>query len=258
MIAERARGPRSRDRWNAGVGMGASLNRKAEFLAGLSLFAGLDAAERGDLAERCQYRAAASRTRVVEQGTEGAVLFAVISGRLKIEARTGGEAVLLDVLGPGDIFGELALFANRCRAADVVALEDCELLAIDHRDLRYVIERRPSVALALLDNLARRVIQLGETVQGLSAADLPARLARRLCALADSHGTPVGEHVELDLRFSQSDWAHLSGVSREAVNRQFRAWAETGWIRIEGQRVRLLDIAALRRIADLAGLLAPV
>ena len=192
---------------------------------------------------------------MVRQGEPGATLYVVAAGRLKVETQPGSaDAVVLDILGAGDIFGELFFFTRRTPAANVVALEPCELVAIDYRDLRGLIERRPTVAMALLENLANRIILFGDSMRSFAVADLEARLSRRLCVLAETQGRKSEGAVILDLNLRQRDWARMSGVSREAVNRQFRTWSERGWVDLAGGEIRIRDLEALRDLADLAGL----
>ncbi len=192
---------------------------------------------------------------MVREGVIGTELFVVVSGHLKIETeKKAGDTVLFDVVGPGDIFGELALLTGRPRAANVVAIGDCELVAIDYRDLRDLIERNSSVALSLLANLANRIIDFGDSVRSFAVAGLEPRLARRVCLLAKRQMVSGDETVTLDLHLTQREWAQMSGVSREAINRQFREWASRGWVEISEGEVKVLDFAALESLAGLSGL----
>ncbi len=229
--------------------------RKQGLLARVPAFAGFEAADREHLANGSRFQRAAEGDAVVEQGAAGTTLFVIETGRVKIETHTPpADPVILDVLGPGEVFGELALLTRRPRSADVVAIEPCVFLCLDHRDLRAAIERSPAVALALLDNLATRIIDLGELVRSFAVSGLEPRLARRICALAESHGTRDGDGVRLDLPLTQSEWALLSGASREAINRQFRLWAETDLVKLESGALQILNLEALHKLADAAGL----
>ncbi len=229
--------------------------RKAGLLSRVPFFAGFEPADREHLAAGSRLQHAAEGDAVVEQGAVGTTLFVIESGRVKIETHTPpADPVILDVLGPGEVFGELALLTRRPRSAHVVAIEPSVFLCLDHRDLRAAIERSPAVALALLDNLATRIVGLGELVRSFAVSGLGPRLARRICALAASHGTRDGDGVRLDLPLTQREWALLSGASREAVNRQFRVWAERDLVKIEGGSLLILNLEALHKLADAAGL----
>lgn len=235
----------------------ADLERKLALLSRVPFFAGFDEVDLRALADLSLLRRVAEGTVVVRQGAEGTTLFVIARGRLKIEASTApSEPVILDILGAGDVFGELALLTRRPRAADVVALEPCELLCLDHRDLRTSIERSPKVAMALLSNLATRIVGFGELVRAFAVSGLEPRLARRICSLAAAHGVAEGDVVRLDLRLTQREWALMSGASREAINRQFRAWNRRGLVTLEDGSLRIRDLPALRKLADAAGLLA--
>lgn len=228
---------------------------RARLLSDVPLFRELDERTLADLARRSHLRHLKAGEVAVRQGDRAATLYVVVRGRLKIETQPGAaDPVLLDILGPTDIFGDLALLARSDRTANVIALAACELLGIDYRDLQALIVANPSVAMALLANLANRIIGFGESVRSFAAAGLEPRLARRLCLLID-HSQPEEEEIRLDLQLSQTDWARMAGVTREALNRQFRAWAALGWIRVEGNEILILDVGALRAVAEGAGLL---
>jgi CRP-like cAMP-binding protein len=221
-----------------------------ELLKQISLFSALSDRDLRDLAQRAQQRRVPAKTVVV---SKSATLYAIISGRLKTERTRSGETVLLDVLGPGQVFGELALLTGGTRTANVVALEACELLTIDQRELHALIAGRSELALALLGTTASRIVELTRVVEELHTLCLEPRLASRVCAVAEEHGRRDGGALVVDLRLSQGDWAALTGTNREAVNRQFRSWAKAGWIRLEGQRLFVIDLEALRAAGDRAG-----
>ena len=227
-----------------------------ELLSQVPLFRELDQRDRSLLAGRAQRRRVRSKTVVVEQGSDGATVYAVLRGRLKVQRARGADTTLLDVLGPGQVFGEIALLTGGKRNASVIALEPCELLTIDRRDLSYLLEKRPHLALTLLENLASRVCRLNNVVEELGTLCLAPRLASRVRAFAEEHGTEVDGTVVVDLNLSQSDWADLAGVNREAVNRQFRAWEKDGWIRVQGRRLQIENLEALRALGDLAGIVS--
>ena len=225
----------------------------AVLLKRIPLFRGLGETELSHLADRAQRRVVAAKTEVIQQGEEGSTVFAVLSGRFKVERTRGAETIVLDVLGPGQVFGELALLTGGVRTASVVSLEPCEILSIDQRDLLFLLDGRSDLALTFLRSTASRIIGLSQVVEELHTLCLGPRLASRVCAIAEEHGNQKAKSLVVDLRLTQGDWAHLTGTNREAVNRQFRAWEKEGWMRVQGQRLLIDDLEALRAVGDLAG-----
>ena len=224
-----------------------------ETIARIPIFRSLDPSDLQDLAARAARNRVAAGTTVVQQGETGANVYAVLSGRLKAQRTRGDETVLLGVMVPGQIFGELALLMGSARTASVVALEDCELLTIDQRDLRHLLSGRPDLAMELLGSLASRIVSLTERVEEFHTLCVGPRLASRVCSMAVEHGREGKGTWAVDLGFSQSDWADLIGANRGSVNRQFRAWEEEGLTEFDGRTLLIRDLEALRLLADLAG-----
>ncbi len=192
---------------------------------------------------------------IVREGNIGTSIFVVVEGRVKIEiGRGSSEPLLLEVLGSGEVSGKLSLLAQRPRSADVIALETTTLLRIDHRDLRAAIVRNPTLALALLETPARRIIVFGELVRFFAAADLESRIARRVSAWAEVHGVRRAQDVVLDLGLTQREWAHVAGTSRESVSRLVRSWSERDWISRREGRLEIHDRDSTREVAANAGL----
>lgn len=94
---------------------------------------------------------------VFEEGEPGSTLHVVCSGRIDIVRDSANDPVVLTTLGPGEFFGELALFDRGPRSATAVAVEDTETLSLDRVDILDVVNRYPEVALALLNSVCARL-----------------------------------------------------------------------------------------------------
>jgi len=213
-----------------------------------SIFSALSRRDRQalwSLAVRKSYRA---RQTVIRKGEQAEQIFVVVSGRLKaLTHGAGGKQATLSIMGPGEVFGEVAVLDGQPRSATVTALERCELLLIDKRALYRFIESTPRVAVRLLEVLARRLRQLTERVGRVASLEVPARLARALCRLAADHGRAIGSGAwRIELRLSQQELGELVGASRETVNKQLRAWIAEGLIEKQDGKLVLLDQTALR------------
>jgi CRP/FNR family cyclic AMP-dependent transcriptional regulator len=189
-------------------------------------------------------------------GDPAGAAFVVMSGRMKI-ARMGddeGRELLLDIVGPGAVLGELAMFGDAARSASIIALAPSELVAIDRRDFLAVVRTNPELAITLLGNLADKIRTLTASLEETSFLDVSSRLARRLVDLARRFGVPGADGLALDVPLSQQDLARMIGVSREAVNKQLRQWEEAGSIKLRRGRVIVTDLSWLNDTAGLRAL----
>ena len=224
--------------------------QKRELLAKLPLFAGLAPRELEALAAVTRTRALAVREELFHKGDPGNQVYGVVAGTLKVVTTSQeGDDVVFNLMGAGDVFGEVAVFCEAERTATVVALSECELLVIDRRDLLAFLRSHPDAALALMAVMAQRLRNLSELVEDTLFLNLPVRLAKKLVAYAQKHGQRTPEGMRIDLRLSQEEWGDLVGATRESVNKQMRAWTEQRLIRVDHGYVVLLRPKALEALA---------
>jgi CRP-like cAMP-binding protein len=225
--------------------------RKRELLAGVPLFSGFAARDLDGLVPASRAVAVAAREEVFHKGDPGSQLYVVIRGRLKaLSTSPEGDDVVFSVMGPGEVFGEVALLSERPRTATVRAIERCDLLVLDRRDFLAFLRRSPDAAIRLLTVLAERLIRVSELVEDVQFLNLPVRLAKKLVHFADRYGREEKTGaVVIDLKLSQEEWGDLVGTTRESINKQMRAWSDEGLIRVDGGLVTLLQRAAIERLA---------
>ena len=153
---------------------------------------------------------------------------------------------MLNVFREGDVFGEIALLDGRPRTADATAMSDCELAVIERRDFIPFLTSNPDVSLKLIEILCSRLRHTSEQVQDVTFLNLPARLAKTLLELtAEKESAEPKRKVAI----TQREISQMIGKSRESTNKQLRAWAKRGWVRLERGGVTIL---APDRIASLA------
>jgi CRP-like cAMP-binding protein len=227
--------------------------QKRDLLARLPLFAGLGAREIEALAAVTRTQSVAARDELFHKGDAGTQVYAVVQGTLKVVTTSEeGDDVVLNLLGPGAVIGEVAVLCNAPRSASVVALTPCELLAIERRDLLAFLRSHPDASLALMSVLAERLRHLSELVEDTLFLNLPARLAKKLVELGESHGQRTPEGLRIDLKLSQGEWGGLVGATRESINKQLRAWSDAGLVRLDRGH---LVIRRPERLAALAAAL---
>jgi CRP-like cAMP-binding protein len=225
---------------------------KRALLAGVPLFAGLGPGDLDSLVAAVRSRRVAARSEVFHERDDGSQVYVIGSGRLKaLTTSADGDDVVFSIMGPGEVFGELGFLGGGPRTLTVVALEPCELLVLDRRDLLPLLRSRPEVALQMLGSLGERLRRIDRFVKDTMFLNLPTRLARKLVDLAARHGEAVADGVRIDLRLSQEDLGDLVAATRESVNKQLKDWREAGLVSMESGYVTLREPA---KLADLAAL----
>ncbi len=188
---------------------------------------------------------------IYEKGSPGHCLMAVLSGTVKISSPSfDGRQIVLNVINPGEIFGEIALLDGKDRSADATAMSSAELLILERRDFVPFIERHPEICLRLISVLCERLRRTTAQVEDVLFLNLESRLAKTLVQLAELHGQKGQAGIKLDLRLSQRDLASMIGASRESVNRQLGLWQEGGYITLDHGAVTITDIGSLRDMID--------
>ena len=224
----------------------ATVMRRRELLRGTYLFSRLEDEEADAILAHARivpYRAGAE---IFGKGAPGDSMMAVLKGRVRISAPSlDGKEVVFNIMGPGEVFGEIALLDGGERTADAVAMTACELLVVDRRSFLPVLHRRPDLGIRLMVLLCERLRLTDEQVEDALFRHLENRLAKALLRLATHHGS--GESIDLGL--SQGELASIAGGSRESINKHLRAWQREGVIALDRGRIVIRDIEALRALA---------
>ena len=211
-----------------------------------ALISSWGAAELQDLLERAALCPMKKGDVLLHQGDAGDYLIILVDGTIRVSmVASNGREIILDYLEAGSVIGEIALLDGGERTASVTALGEGQYLKIGARAFREVVEKHPSVAWRLLKELARRLRNANNTIESDRAFASGPRLARTLQRLMRTGG----EKSELRLDLSQSELGAFAGISRENINRQLGAWADSGIVALEQGRVRVLDRDVLEEIA---------
>lgn len=185
---------------------------------------------------------------IFHDGDPGRSLCVIESGRVKIvSVSEQGQEVLLAVMGPGDFFGELALFDDMPRSATVLAMEPAQLLTLDREDFFAILDRFPTVARLMFSVLAGLIRRLTGEVGDLVFLNLDARIAKRLLELAEAHGADTPEGRRIALTLSQAEIGAMVGATRESVNQCLRGLQKAGLIILGRQGITIAKPDALRR-----------
>jgi len=221
------------------------MSKQAEFAVILKMnpmFADLGPDELSRISNLCHTQHLTTGEMLFQKGDAGDALFGVRRGQVRIETgASDGSRLTLNFMGPGDLFGEVAVLDGQDRTADATAGEATELFVLRREDFLGHLEREPKVAIKIIQLLCQRIRYQSERMEESMLQPLPIRLARRLCALAADFGSEV--HI------SQEQLGIFVGAARESVNRQLQTWRKDGILDLQRGRILLQNPGRLSAIA---------
>jgi CRP-like cAMP-binding protein len=211
---------------------------KIAFLRHHPLFREFSSSVIEEFASHMRRRAVSRGTTIFSKGEAGTGLFGVIGGAVKISVLSAeGKELVINIIQPGEIFGEIALLDGGPRTANATAVSDCQLFVLERRDFIPLLQRQPDIAVKFIEILCRRLRRTSGQLEDAIFLDLPSRLAKTLLQLGHAAGKPDAARR---LAITQRDIGQMIGVSRESINKQLRDWAERGWIRLERGAITIL------------------
>jgi len=217
-----------------------------ERIAAIPLFEGLPPDERDRFAGIAAERTYARGESIFLEGDEGTGFYAVAAGRVKIfKLSAEGKEQTLHLFGPGEPFGEVALFAGRRFPANAQAMEESRVLFFPRESLARLIREHPSVAMNLLALMSVRLRRFTALIEDLSLKEVPGRLSAYLLYLSRKGD---GE-TELVLDITKAQLASLLGTIPETLSRILGRMAREGLIESDGRRIRILDHDGLKTLA---------
>jgi CRP-like cAMP-binding protein len=185
---------------------------------------------------------------VFREGDESDTCYVVKTGHARaIREHADGRTITLANFGPGDIFGELALFENEVRSATVETLDGVEAVAILGADMRRLMRDHPEIAVGVVVSLGRRLRAANQRIASQSFQTVQSRVATVLTQLvAEARAEGAGERDVLVIA-TQADVAKLAGSSRESASRFLAVLERAGVIEQGRGKLTVLDPSALER-----------
>ena len=220
----------------------------SSFLKTVPIFRGLTSEQLTLVVQWMRERSVRAGTEIIAQGEPGDAVFVLAEGSAKVcrRQREGGE-VILEVLGPGDVVGDMSLSDGIDHSSSVVALEDARVLRLDAESFRGMLNEWSSARSGLIELLCRRLRLADGRLEMVAALDVEGRVARVLLMLAREHGEgKPGGGTRILIPLSQSDLAAMTGASRVRVNQVLSKFKRNGWVTLDGdRRTSVRDAAAL-------------
>lgn len=182
------------------------------------------------------------------KGSPGQRLYLIESGQVRIFVLSDqGYEITLNIHGPGECFGELALLDGGPRSAGAVAAETLVTYTLDRGDFLDLLEAHPKLARHALELVSERLRHLTALFESLAFLDIHGRVASCLLDLAARHGQATDQGLQLQVRLTQAELASCVATTRESVNKVLGDFRDEGLIRHEGQALTILDPAGLKR-----------
>jgi CRP/FNR family transcriptional regulator len=218
--------------------------------------------------EQCQAIRVKAGAQVLRPSQLADRFFAVISGQVKIyKLSPRGDEQILHLYGPGETFGEAAMWAKIDFPAHAEAVEDSRLLVVPRETLRRALADNAELAMGMLAGLSAKLREFNLLIERLSLMEVPARLAGTLLQLARSVTSPLKGEVApkgrvrvsptkpdspISFRLPQSkrELAGQIGTVPETLSRALAKMKKQGVIQVKGSQIRVLDMDALRELAE--------
>jgi len=216
--------------------------KKIELLQSVALFWDLSEAELGYISEKMIARHYESGKFIFLEDSEGEQCFFVIKGSVKVTRLSkDGREVILAMLNEGEFFGEMALLDGESRSANVIALEETEVLTLNREDFLVVLQDYPQIAIQLLKEMAHRLRKSDRQIASLSLSDAEKRIALCIIRFADEQGVIRRGQVSIPRVPIQQDIANMAGTSRETVSRAINVLEKEHYIKRQGRELLILD-----------------
>ena len=220
-------------------------------LRSVPLFIDLNDEELLGVSERCTPRKYPKNSMIILEEEFGDIIFIILTGTVKItRVNDEGKEVILSLLGPGEIFGEMAILDGEARSANALAQEDCDLLAIQKNEFLNLLRKNFKISFSLMGELAKRLRKSDQQIEALSLSDAEHRIGVSILNLAEDVGVIRKGQVTIEKLPFQQDIANMSGTSRETVSRVLKLFEDRHMITKAGHTVIIPDYAFFKRLFD--------
>jgi len=176
----------------------------------------------------------------------GEVLFLLKKGRVQLyRIAPNGKKIIVSMLGPGAIFGEMSLVGQGMHNTFAEAAEPCVLCVMSRSDVERLIREKPNVAFRFVEAMGSRLTQLETHLESIAFKSISVRLAALLLRLDEEQGGN-----RLVKGYTHQDLSEMLGTYRETVTQTLNEFKSEGWIDIGRKKVHLLDIDALEEVSE--------
>jgi CRP/FNR family transcriptional regulator, dissimilatory nitrate respiration regulator len=218
-----------------------------EQIALIPLFKGLPKEQLRDLLDISVEQVFGRGDTIFCEGDEGKGFYVVVSGRVKIfKLSSEGKEQILHILGPGETFGEVAVFAGKHFPAFAETMEASKIFFFPRNSFTALIQKEPSLALNMLAILSLRLRQFAQLVESLSLKEVPGRLAAYLLYLSAQN--QASSDLELDI--SKGQLASVLGTIPETLSRILARMTAQELIQVSGSQIKIVHRQGLEDLAE--------
>jgi len=213
-------------------------------LRALPVFEMLDDECLAPLGRAAMLRKIPRNTIILHAGDRTDNIYFVLTGLLKVQVSDEeGREVILSMLGPGELFGEMGVLDDHPRSATVLTVDQSDVVVMGKADFKQCLLENPDVSLFIMRNLTRRLRLADRNIESLALLDVYGRVARLLLEVAE---VVDGRRI-VTRKLSKQDIAKMVGASREMVSRVMRDLMAQGFVQEQDGQLILIDLAAFRR-----------
>jgi len=222
-----------------------------DFLRGNPIFGSIPARELAGLAAVATQESYRARDHIFMEGDASRWFCVVRSGHVKIvrHSRTGSD-VVLELLGPGEVFGGVAVIEKRPYPATAQAAEPTVVLKLPAEPIITLADRHPALVKEMALMIGRRLRSAHDSVESLAVDPVEARLARALVRLAEREGSQERAGVTLPFHLTRQSLADMTGTTVETTIRIVGRWVRDGRLTDTGGRLVLSDLDGFRELAE--------
>lgn len=203
-------------------------------LGNVALFRDLTAAQLQELAPSLHRKTFATGASLMSVEQAGEVVYFILSGTVKVFAEyENGSEVILTILGPNEVVGEMSALDQPMRSASVVTLESTKVLWMDRVTFHRALLTMPRLAYNLACVLSGRLRMADDQIRSLARLEVENRIARQLMSFAHRYGQEQSNGTHIPIRLTQSDIASLIGASREHINKVIVSYKERGYLSVD-------------------------
>jgi len=226
-------------------------DKSDEILRRSTIFRRLSTDDRQRLAAVAHTREFEKGAPLFGEGDPSEALYTVVTGRVKVFKTTArGTDVILEIFGPGEAVGAVAVYESRAYPASAVAIEPTTCLLIPRQAFFSLLETHPMMVRGLLVGLTHRLMELTSRLTQLSGGRVEARLARFLLKLANDIGQRRPDGVFIPLALSRQEIADMIGTTIETSIRIMSRWGKEDVVRTEKDGFLVVDRSALESAAQ--------
>lgn len=213
------------------------------------LFAKLDAPALDNVLRYGRTRRIPRGRVIFHRGDTATACHLLLSGRVRIAQSNDGSDVVIRYVGPGQIFGALALFHGGRYPADATAVVDCVEIQWSSAAITELMQRYPRIALNALAIVGHRLDELQDRIRELTTETVDRRIAHTLVRLAQQAGSRVERGIEIGFPLSRKDLAAMTGTAHTTVSRLLSDWQTQGIVASERKRIVIRDLRKLEAIS---------